>query len=228
MQPLIISIDGPAASGKTTVGCLLAMRLGYLFFDTGILYRAVTLLALERGLSISDQDGVTRLAQEVQIDLRPPSAKSDQPYTVLAENRDITEAIRQPIVDANVSPVSAYAGVRGAMLELQRRIGRRGQVVVVGRDIGTVVLPEADFKLYLDASLEERARRRYQERLGRGETVDFDTVKRNLEDRDRTDSSRSVAPLRQAQDAAYLDSTGLTVAEVLERVMEQMTARAPC
>jgi len=141
-------------------------------------------------------------------------------YTVRADGRDITWDIRSRQVDVNVSPVSAYAGVRRAMTAQQRRIGLRGRVVMVGRDIGTVVLPEADLKIYLDATEEERARRRYLERVQRGESVEYAQVLREIQHRDQIDSSRSVAPLRQADDAIYLDSTGLTVPEVLARVLE--------
>jgi cytidylate kinase len=215
-----IAIDGPAASGKSTIGAAVAEKLGYLYFDTGVMYRAVTCVALLHSIPIDNEATVTALAERVQIDLLKPTVKDGRQYTILADGKDITWDIRSRAVDANVSPVSAYAGVRRAMTQQQRRIGLQGRVVMVGRDIGTVVLPEADIKIYLDASEEERARRRHRERVARGEQVEFDAVLQEVRQRDRIDSSRAVAPLKQAKDAIYLDSTGLDVPEVIARVMQ--------
>jgi cytidylate kinase len=212
----IIAIDGPAASGKSTLGHRLAQFLGYLYFDTGVMYRAVTWLALDCGLAISDEAAITRLAEEVQIDVRSPSVEDGRAYDVFVDGKDITWEIRHPQVDANVSPVSAYAGVRKALTSQQRRIGMRGNVVMVGRDIGTVVLPEADLKIYLDASAEERARRRYKELKQRGEQVDYEEILRVIRSRDQIDSNRKVAPLRPAEDAHILCSDGLNAEQVLE------------
>ncbi len=220
MPPFIIAIDGPAASGKSTVGAAVAKKLGYLYFDTGVMYRAVTCLALFRSVPISNEEAVTALAKQTQIDFLKPTVNDGRQFTILAEGKDITWDIRSRAVDAHVSPVSAYAGVRRALTQQQRRIGLRGKVVMVGRDIGTVVLPEADLKIYLDASEEERARRRHRERLARGESVEYDAVLREIRARDQIDSSRAVAPLKRADDAIYLDSTGLTVDQVIARVME--------
>jgi cytidylate kinase len=225
MLPSIIAIDGPAASGKSTLGAAIAEKLGYLYFDTGVMYRAVTYLALARAIPIEDESAVTALAEQVQIDLLKPTVKDGRQFTILADGQDITWHIRSQPVDAHVSPVSAYAGVRRALTQQQRRIGLRGQVVMVGRDIGTVVLPEADLKIYLDATEEERAQRRYRERRARGEQVDLESVRRDIRRRDEIDSSRAVAPLKQADDAIYLDSTHLTVPEVIERVMQLIAAR---
>ncbi|MCL4488576.1 MAG: (d)CMP kinase [Chloroflexi bacterium] len=219
MTPSIIAIDGPAASGKSTIGALLAEKLGYLFFDTGIMYRAVTAVALARGTPISDEKAITRLAEEIQIDVLPPDAQDGRQFTVRADDRDITWEIRERAVDVNVSPVSAYIGVRHAMSAQQRRVGWNGKVVMVGRDIGTVVLPEADIKIYLDATEDERARRRYRERLQRGEPADYATVLKEIQRRDEIDSKRSFAPLKKADDAIYVDSTHMSIPEVLARVM---------
>ena len=216
----VIAIDGPAASGKSTIGALLAEKLGYLYFDTGVMYRAVTFVALARSIPIADENAVTALAEHVQIDILPPDVNDGRQYTVRADGRDITWEIRSREVDANVSPVSAYAGVRRAMTAQQRRIGLKGRVVMVGRDIGTVVLPEAELKIYLDASEDERAHRRYLERVQRGETVEYAAVLRQIQRRDQIDSSRSVAPLKKAEDAVYLDSTGLPVAQVMARALQ--------
>jgi len=218
--PSIITIDGPAASGKTTLGRRLADSLDYLFFDTGVMYRAVTWLALQRGLGMGDEQGITALAETISIDVRPPSQEDGRACDVLVESRDITWETRQPEVDTNVSVVSAYAGVRRALSIQQRKIGQRGRVVMVGRDIGTVVLPEADLKIYLDASAEERARRRYKEILARGGQADYQEIQAQVIERDRIDSTRNVAPLKAAKDAVVVDSDQLTAEEVFLKTLE--------
>jgi cytidylate kinase len=216
--PIIIAIDGPAASGKSTLGRRLADSLDYLFFDTGVMYRAVTWGALERGLEIINESAVTSLAKTAQIDVRPPSMEDGRACDVLLDGKDITWQIRRPEVEANVSPVSAYKGVREALASQQRRIGLRGRVVMVGRDIGTVVLPEADLKIYLDASAEERARRRYTEILQRGGQADLLQVFEGVRKRDDIDSTRDFSPLRAAEDAVIIDSDKLNAEEVYEKV----------
>ena len=204
--PDIIAIDGPAASGKTTLGCRLAEALGYLFFDTGVMYRAVTWVMLQRGVDVKDEAAVTRLAETVQIDVRPPSTQDGRPCDVLADGADITWETRTTEVEAFVSPVSAYQGVRKALASQQRRIGLRGKVVMVGRDIGTVVLPEAGLKIFLVASAEERAHRRYKEILDRGGKADYEIILAGVRRRDEIDSNRAFSPLRPAPDAIILDS----------------------
>lgn len=216
--PSIIAIDGPAASGKSTLGHRLADELGYLFFDTGVMYRAVTWLALQRGVDMNDEAAVTRLAETTQIDVAPSSQDDGRACDVLADGVDITWETRRHEVDANVSVVSAYAGVRQALSAQQRRIGLRGKVVMVGRDIGTVVLPEADLKVYLDASAEERAKRRYDEVRARGGNPDYQEILDKVIQRDHIDSTRAVSPLRPAEDAVLLDSDKLDADEVFERV----------
>jgi CMP/dCMP kinase len=218
--PTIIAIDGPAASGKTTLGRRLAEKLDYLFFDTGVMYRAVTWVTLDRGVAVADEAAVTGLAETVQIDVRPPSKDDGRACDVLADGRDITWETRSREVEASVSPVSAYRGVREALASQQRRIGLRGRVVMVGRDIGTVVLPEAELKIYLDASAEERARRRYQEILDRGGQADYAQILEGVRSRDRIDSGRAVSPLRPAEDAVILDSDKLNADEVFAKVEE--------
>jgi len=213
-----IAIDGPAASGKSTIGQLLAESLGYLYFDTGVMYRAVTWACLERGIPIGDEEAVTRLAQELEIDVTRPTVADGRQYTVWVDGEDVTWAIRRPEVDANVSPVSAYPGVRAALTAAQRRIGAAGRVVMVGRDIGTVVMPDADLKIYLDAAVEERARRRYCELVRRGEPADYEAVLEAMKRRDIIDSTRAAAPLRAAPDAVVVDSTCLSIEEVLKRI----------
>ncbi len=218
--PNIIAIDGPAASGKSTLGRRLADYLGYLFFDTGVMYRAVTWLVLQRGIDIHDEQRVTALAEEVQIDVLPPSQADGRLYDVRIDHQDITWEIRRPEVDAAVSVISAYVGVRQALTAQQRRIGLRGRVVMVGRDIGTVVLPEADLKIYLDASPEERARRRFAELQARGQSADYEAILEQVRERDRLDSTRDIAPLQAAADAVRIDSDRLSADEVFEKVKE--------
>jgi cytidylate kinase len=214
----VIAIDGAAASGKSTVGSLLARRLGYTYYDTGVMYRAVTWAALERGILVEDEPSVTQLAESLVIDVKPPTRDDGRLYTVCADGQDITWAIRQPPVDAVVSLVSAYPGVREALTGQQRRIAARGHVVMVGRDIGTVVLPRAGLKLYIEASVEERARRRYEESRSRGQAVTYAEVLGSMRRRDEIDTRRAHAPLRPAEDAIIIDTDGLTVEEVMQRI----------
>jgi cytidylate kinase len=217
--PSVIAIDGPAASGKSTIGLRLANALGYLFFDTGLMYRAITWLALQRGVDVYDEAAVTALAQDAQIDVAPASKPDGRICDVVVEGQDITWETRSRRVDENVSIISAYAGVRRALSQQQRRIGQRGRIVMVGRDIGTVVLPNADLKIYLDATAEERARRRHEEIVARGGKPDYDEILERVLERDRIDSTRDVAPLKAAEDAVVLDSDQLNEDQVFERVL---------
>jgi len=217
--PSIIAIDGPAASGKSTLGLNLAQALGYLFFDTGTMYRAITWLALKLDIDLRNEAQVTALAEQTQIDIAPASKEDGRVSDILIAGEDITWETRLPEVEANVSVVSAYRGVRAALSSQQRRIGRRGKVVMVGRDIGTVVLPEADLKIYLDASAEERAKRRYDEIIARGGKADYNEILVKVIERDRIDSTRDVAPLKAADDAVVLDSDQLSASEVFDKVM---------
>jgi cytidylate kinase len=217
--PSIIAIDGPAASGKSTLGLRLANALGYLFFDTGVMYRAITWLALKLDMDLNDERKITALAEETQIDVAPASKSDGRACDVLIAGKDVTWETRLPEVDANVSVVSAYRGVRAALSRQQRRIGQRGRIVMVGRDIGTVVLPEADLKIYLDATAEERARRRYNEIVTRGGMANYEEILAKVIERDRIDSTRDVAPLKAAADAVVLDSDKLNADEVFDRVM---------
>lgn len=218
-HPSIIAIDGPAASGKSTIGLRLATALGYLFFDTGVMYRAITWLALARGFNIHDETAVTALAEQAQIDVAPASRSDGRSCDVLVDGQDITWETRSRRVDENVSIVAAYPGVRRALSQQQRRIGQRGNIVMVGRDIGTVVLPDADLKIYLDATAEERARRRYDEIMTRGGHPNYEEILERVIERDRIDSTRDVAPLKAAEDAVVLDSDQLSADEVFARVL---------
>ena len=226
-RPSTIAIDGPAAAGKSTVGGFLARRLGYLYLDTGAMYRAVTWAALKRGVDIDDEEAITELAREVSITITRPTVDDGRQYSVFADEEDVTWEIRSPEVDRHVSPVSAYPGVRGVLTQQQRRIAEQGQVVMIGRDIGTVVMPDADVKIYLDASAEERARRRHLELLERQNKADYGEILRAMKRRDRIDSRRATAPLARADDAILVDTDNLSIDKVLERV-ERIVQEAGC
>lgn len=224
LLPATIAIDGPAASGKSTIGSRLAKKYGYLYLDTGVMYRAVAAAALARHIPIGDEAAVTALARRIAIQVLAPTVADGRDVTVLVDGEDYSWEIRKPEVERVVSPVSAYEGVREAMVQQQRRIAQQGPVVMVGRDIGTVVLPAADLKVYLDATLRERANRRYRERLARGEQADFEQILADLRRRDEIDSGRKHSPLMPAPDAIMIDSTNLSIDEVMERV-ETLVAR---
>ena len=215
-----IAIDGPAASGKSTLGLKLADHFGFVFFDTGVMYRAVTLAALEGNIPVDDEKACTQLAEKVDIDIAPASKDDGRLNDVLVDGADKTWEIRQPQVEAHVSQVAAYPGVRKALTAQQRRIGQRGGVVLVGRDTGTVVLPEAVLKVYLDASVEERAKRRFEEANHRSEQITYQGVLDSMRARDKIDSGRDVAPLCAAEDAITVDSDGKNAEQIFELVRE--------
>lgn len=215
-----IAIDGPSASGKSTLALLLAQHLNYLYFDTGVMYRAITLAAMKKQINIFDETSLTKLAQQSQIDVKPATVDDGRNFDVYIDGEDVTWEIRTPEVEKYVSQVSTYSGVRKALTQQQRRIGMRGKVVMVGRDIGTVVLPEAELKIYLDASARERARRRFIELRDRGEQVDFDSVLASMENRDQIDSGREIAPLQPAKDAVIINTDGMDIKDVFSRVLD--------
>jgi len=226
-HPYMIAIDGPAAAGKSTIGELLALELDYLYFDTGVMYRAVTWAAMERGIAIEDEAAISSLAQELRIDVLQPTVQDGRQYTVCVDGEDVTWDLRRPEVDYGVSPVSAYPAVRAALTAQQRRIGLQGRVVMVGRDIGTVVLPEAPLKIYLDATVEARARRRYLENRQRGQKARYADILRAMRRRDQIDSQRDAAPLRPAADAVIIDTTGLPIEQVMAQVHELIQKSDP-
>lgn len=213
-----IAIDGPAGSGKSTLARRLADELGYLYFDTGVMYRALTLAALRMDVPVEDKEMIGRLAEDTEIDVRPAPG-SEPPYIVTLNGEQVTEKIRAPQVDDNVSAVSAYRRVREILSARQRQIGERGRVVMVGRDIGTVVLPDADLKIYLDASLEARAHRRHREMLASGAAPSFGEILESMRERDRIDSTRALAPLKPADDAIVIDNTDLSIERMVQEAM---------
>jgi len=225
-KSLVIAMDGPAASGKSTVGKILAERLGFFYFDTGVMYRAATLAALNHLGSVEDEQAVTGLAERSVIDVRPSSLEDGRVMDVLLDGKDVTWEIRTSEVERNVSQVSAYAGVRKALTEQQRKIGQRGNMVMAGRDIGTVVFPDAAFKIYLDASPQERARRRLLELEKRGQSASYEEILNGIIQRDKIDSTREHAPLKAAADAYIVNTDGKTVEQVVQECL-QITGLKP-
>jgi cytidylate kinase len=227
VTPRTIAIDGPAGAGKSTIGALVAERLGYLFLDTGGMYRAIALAALRRGIDPDDAANLATLARDSKVAIGPPTVRDGRAYTVLLNGADVTWDIRTADVDRIVSQVARVPAVRDAMLEQQRTLARRGRVVMVGRDIGTVVLPDAECKIFLTASAAERAKRREEELRSRGEVRPRQELLQEILRRDRLDSERKVAPLRAADDAIVVQTDGLSVGQALERVLAIVTRPAP-
>ncbi len=221
----MIAVDGPAAAGKSTVAQALADRIGAMLFDTGTLYRALTLAAIQDKVSFAAGPALARLASRRHIDVTPPSRPDGRLYDVHLDGEDVTWPIRDADVEAAVSEVSAHPEVRAALLPIQRRIASRGPVVMVGRDIGTVVVPDAGVKVFLEASLQERARRRHQELLNRGESLSYDDVVADLKRRDELDTGRLVAPLRVAPDAFVISTDDRDVDAVVSQ-LEDLVANA--
>jgi len=216
-NPATIAIDGPVAVGKSAIGSLLAQRLGYRFLDTGAMYRALTWLALELGIDLEDEKALEELALGANIELAAEA--------VMVAGRDVTGDIRGEEVERGVSLVAKVAGVRRALVAKQQQLAQGGQVVMAGRDIGTVVLPHAELKLYLAASPEERARRRHLESVQRGEKAHYEQVLAELKRRDKIDSERALAPLQPAPDAKIIDTDGLNIEQVLAEIMDIIGGR---
>jgi CMP/dCMP kinase len=224
-RPRTVAIDGPAGAGKSTIGALVAERLGYLYLDTGAMYRAVALAAMRRGIDPDDGPRLTRLAGEIRIAIGPPTVRDGRAYTVLLDGADVTWDIRTPEIDRIVSQVARVPYVRDVMVEQQREIASRGRIVMVGRDIGTVVLPDAERKIFLTASASERARRREEELAARGEKRSRQELLAEILRRDELDSKRTVSPLRAADDAIVVETDGLTVRQALDRVLQELDRR---
>ncbi|SHF03658.1 (d)CMP kinase [Desulforamulus putei] len=211
---ICVAIDGPAGAGKSTVAKLVARKLGLLYIDTGAMYRAVTLKALRQGLNLDDADALTNLARETTIKLLPGLQQS-----VLLDGEDVTEEIRSSEVTRHVSTVAGVPGVREVLVNRQRQMAGETDVIMDGRDIGTVVLPRATAKFFLTASAEERAQRRAKELADKGYTVDIDKLTKEIQERDYKDSHRAVSPLVPAGDAIIIDSSGMTIEEVVDNII---------
>lgn len=216
-----IAIDGPAGAGKSTVARLLAARLGYLYIDTGAMYRALTWKALRQGISPDDSRRLIELAQETTIRLEDRGARD---VAVYCDGEEVTTAIRQADISRQVSLVASVPGVRQRLVEFQREMAASNRVVMDGRDIGTWVLPRAPYKFFLTASLEERARRRHRELLAAGQSVELETIKEEIRQRDALDSGREVAPLKPAPDAIIIDTGQMTVEDVVARLLALIVA----
>lgn len=218
VRKLIVAIDGPAGAGKSTVAKRLAKELGYTYMDTGAMYRAFAWRVMEQGMDLSDERELRRVLQQTNIELVEHFGRPG----VLLNGVDVTDRIRTPELSQLASRVSTSKIVRERMVELQRAIGSQGGVVAEGRDIGTVVFPDAEVKIYLDASSQERARRRFEEFRGQGSRVTMEETVSEMEERDRRDKERDVAPLRKAEDALVIDSTDSAVDGVVERIMQEI------
>lgn len=213
---IIIAVDGPSGAGKSTLSRALSKRLGYLEIDTGAMYRAMAWLARENGLDLTDGQALQEFCRSAEVELCQENGST----RVMANGRDVTSEIRSPEISMLTSRISSLRPVREAMVSLQRRMGTKGGVILDGRDIGTVVFPDAELKFFLSASSEERGRRRFLELQAKGEQISLEETIRSVVQRDRQDSERELAPLRQADDAIPIDSTGLTIDEVVA-LMEQ-------
>ncbi|MDA8187652.1 MAG: (d)CMP kinase [Dehalococcoidales bacterium] len=221
----VIAIDGPAGSGKSALAERLAKQLGYVFFDTGVVYRTVTWVGLQRGTDLADEEAMTSLAKAIKISVLRPTKDDGRQYTVMADDEDVTWQIFLPEVDRNVSAVSAYPEVRRALLAQQQAIARQGQVVMVGRDIGTVVAPDADLKIYLDASAEVRAQRRLLQSQSRGIEASYEKILADLKRRDKVDSEREAAPLKMADDATPINTDNVTIDQEVDLVRGMIRQR---
>ncbi len=222
-KQFVIAIDGPAASGKSTTARIVAQRLGYTYIDTGAMYRAATLAVLRAGIDPHDRSAVERFVTGRSIHLE---RLADASLRVLLDGEDVTREIRSPEVTANVSLVSSYAGVRLPIVGQQKRMGERGGVVLDGRDIGTVVFPDADVKIFMVADIHARASRRRDELQRMGSEVSVESLAGELAERDRLDSTREMSPLQKADDAVEIDTSGLSIEHQVERVLELVEARA--
>ncbi|WP_414841462.1 (d)CMP kinase [Enterococcus saccharolyticus] len=214
MKKINIAIDGPASSGKSTVAKILAKDYGYIYTDTGAMYRSVTYLAIQHHVDFDDEDQLVALIKRYPITFK----QTETGQLIFVDGQDVTEAIRQPEVTNNVSVVSAHEKVRHELVRQQQKIAENGGVVMDGRDIGTVVLPKAEVKIFLVASVIERAERRFKENQSKGIATDFETLKKEIEQRDYLDSNREVSPLKQAEDAVRIDTTGLSIEEVVAAI----------
>ena len=216
-----IAIDGPAAAGKSTIAKLVAKKLGYTYIDTGAMYRAITYKALQSAADMRNEEEIKKVITHTEIVLQP----GEQAQTVLLDGSDVTDAIRSHEVTMNVSAIAAMTSVRELLVAKQQELAAASSVVMDGRDIGTAVLPEAELKIFMTASVEERAERRLLEERQRGMVSDYETLKREIGERDKADSERKISPLKKAEDAITIDTTGKTIEEVTNRIIEYAEKR---
>jgi len=217
MKKIIIAIDGPAGSGKSTTARLVAQKLGYIYIDTGAMYRALTLKVIELGIDPNDESLITKIAENTKIELLYENGN----LKVILDGKDVSEKIRSPEVTSLVSIVSAHPKLRDIMVKKQRELGRNGGVVMDGRDIGTVVFPDADLKIFMTADVRERAKRRQKELKAQGFDVEIEKLIKEIEERDKFDSTREIGPLKKADDAIEIDTTNLTIDEQVELVLKK-------
>ncbi|MFD1030884.1 (d)CMP kinase [Metaplanococcus flavidus] len=216
MKSIQIALDGPAAAGKSTIAKIVAEKLGYIYIDTGAMYRAITLKALNAGIDLASSERTGQLLRNTQIDLQP----SEEGQLVFLDGKNVTEDIRSQAVTSAVSLIASHESVRERMVELQQQLASGRGVVMDGRDIGTHVLPNAELKVYMSATVEERARRRYEENTERGFDTPLADLQKEIAARDKMDSEREVSPLRQADDALYLDTTNLTIEQAAADILK--------
>ena len=218
---LIIAIDGPAGSGKSTVAKEVAKKLGLIYVDTGAMYRALTLKAIEKKIDLTDTDALINLAKNTEIRL---ATDKDFRLSVKVDGKDVSEEIRTSFVTNSVKHVACISGVRKEMVNLQRKAARDEGAVLEGRDIGTIVFPDADVKIYLDAGIDERVRRRYKELVAKDRGITIEEVKKDVAVRDKSDEERSVGPLKKADDAILIDTTDMTIPKVVGRILQEIKA----
>jgi len=218
---LIIAIDGPAAVGKSTLAKLISRELGFLYIDTGAIYRAITWKVLKNNIDVNDENIISDLLLDTSITIKRVDSNNLKDYNhIFVDGKDVTEEIREPKIDRNVSQIARLPKIRKQLIHLQRRVAEKGNVVMEGRDIASVILPKADIKLYFTASEEERIRRRYTELINKGYDVDYEEVKKQIVQRDEIDSKRKYAPLIKAKDAIPIDSTEKNIEEVRDEILK--------
>jgi cytidylate kinase len=226
---LIIAIDGPAAVGKSTMGKLIARELGFLYIDTGAIYRAITWKVLKNNININDEEMISSMVSNTYITIERANKKSlNDYYHIFVDGEDVTEEIRNPMIDQNVSQIARLPKIRKQLIYLQRELAEKGNIVMEGRDIGSVILPKADIKLYFTASEEERIKRRYKELIDKGYNVDYEEVKKQIVQRDEIDSKRKYAPLIKAKDAILIDSTKKSIEEVKDEILKIIKKQRKC
>lgn len=217
---LIIAIDGPSAVGKSTIAKLIAQKLGYLYIDTGAIYRAITWKVLQKNIDLNNEDLVSDLVSKIHISIKKIDRNFKNYYRIFIDGEDVTEEIRNPKIDQNVSLIAKMPKIRKQLISLQKNLAKKGNVVMEGRDISSIILPNADIKLYFTASEEERIKRRYQELKNKGYKIDYKEVKEQIVQRDSIDSKRKYAPLIKTKDAIIIDSTNKTIEEVKNEILK--------